>query len=107
MILSKKDIYNNVAASSGIDVNIIESVGEQVFTELRLKMDSPTVLFYELPYFGKFKIRFMHLKEHVITVKKEYLPRYTVLLEMIKQYIQEKRKIREERYQNKPTTDAS
>lgn len=103
MVIRSKPLYEFVAKKNNLPIDLIESVGNCVFEELRTKVDEVNCLAYELPKFGVFQIRFNRFEqffkffngkvasgdEKYMQLKKDNMPRYLryqSILEQIEEY---------------------
>lgn len=58
MIVRSKPLYQKVAEKHNIAFDLVQSVGNAMFSELRTKLESPDNIVYEMPKLGIFIIRF-------------------------------------------------
>jgi uncharacterized protein YeaC (DUF1315 family) len=61
MIVKISEIYNEVSQELNLSKAIVESIGVEVLSSLRDKLNSPTEIAYELPKLGTFA---MHLSKY-------------------------------------------
>jgi nucleoid DNA-binding protein len=115
MIIVPKEIYEKVAKEHTFDKDLVESVGNSVFQELRNSLNYPTELAYEVPKLGIFSLRFMrferYYKNFVNLLNKEnekakqqlennpeYFKNNTTLFDKIQDYRIKKNEVRNARY---------
>jgi antitoxin component of RelBE/YafQ-DinJ toxin-antitoxin module len=126
MVVRSKILYEQVAQKYNLPLDLIESVGGCVFTQLRKKMENPTDLAYELPKFGTFNIRFKMFEDYYESFLRdlnankpeaiqkrdanpELFSRNTKLYKKIQEYREKKKEIKDKRSEkrNKPREDNS
>ena len=64
MIIGAKDIYEEIAEEENINLELIQSIGNAVFQNLRTCLNDPLELSYELPKIGTFNIRFKKFENY-------------------------------------------
>lgn len=57
MIVRMKVIYEEVAKELGISTSVVESIGVEVLSTLREKLNGPDEIAYELPKLGTFTLK--------------------------------------------------
>ncbi len=57
MIVRMKQIFEEVARENSWPITVVESVGVDVFSTLRSKLNEPTEIGYELPKLGTFTLK--------------------------------------------------
>ena len=73
MIISAKDIYEEIAEEENINLELIQSIGNAVFQNLRTCLNDPMELSYELPKIGTFNIRFKKFENYFNGFEKRLL----------------------------------
>ncbi len=111
MLTSIKDTYQKVADKNALSPELVQSIGNIVFSHLRECLDERDELSYELPKLGCFNLRMKKFDDYFnvfIKHREETDPaliKGIPVMEKITKFRAEKKIKRDIRYGNKPSED--
>jgi hypothetical protein len=85
MVIRSRILYEEVAKKHNLPIELIESVGNCVFEQLRIKLDAPSELAYELPKLGTFIARFKPFEKTMENIMKAVNSENPLLLQRIEE----------------------